>query len=75
MVTSLLEKAFASVVKSSGTKYREDGSSILMQIRVPICFLHRCSFYVCHCIHIYSNWLAEQFRYLSWNMLYILSLQ
>jgi len=40
MVTILLENTVASVVKSSGTKYREDGGSIFLQIWVPICFPH-----------------------------------
>jgi hypothetical protein len=75
MVASLLEKTVTSVVKSSGTKYREDGGSILLQICVPGCLRHWRLFHVCHCIHIYSNWLAEQFCCLSSNMLYILSLQ
>ena len=32
-------------------------------------------FHLRHCVHIYSNWLREQFRNLSLSTLHILSLQ
>ena len=39
------------------------------------CYLYSLLFHFYHCINIYSNWLGEQFCYLSSNMLYVLSLQ
>jgi len=39
------------------------------------CYLYSLLFHFCHCVNIYSDWLGEQFCYLSLIMLYVLTVQ